>query len=114
MMADLVDYHVAYQIEQVLAAVAPVIEDRPAVEIDRVHMRQRIADALMRQCDAAIESQQVERAVEPHRPLGLLVGEFLDPNDDLAEMLSDAAWDRRQGARREGFQIGERGWSLCH
>src|SRR5580704_12377800 len=63
MVTDLVDHHVAHQFEQVLAAVAPVIEDRPAVEIDRVRMRQRIADALMRQRDAAIEAQEVERAV---------------------------------------------------
>ena len=75
---------------EVLAGLAPVIEDRPAVEEDHVGARRVGEDALVRQRDAAIEAENVERAVEPHLLLGLLVGEFLDPDDDAAEMRASA------------------------
>src|SRR5260370_36111422 len=78
MMADFVDQHVADDSEQIVARLAPVIEDRAAVEKDHVDRGQRIADALQRQRDAAIEPEQVERAVEPHRPLSLAVWKSLD------------------------------------
>src|SRR6266478_8098915 len=80
MMTDLVDQHMADHLEQILAALAPVIEDRPAVEEDHVELCPRVADTFVRQRDAAIEPQEVERAVEPHRSLGLAVGEILDPD----------------------------------
>src|SRR5438067_9443716 len=56
MVADLVDQHVAHQVAQVFAALAPVIEDRAAIEKDHVEVRPRIADALVRQGNAPIEA----------------------------------------------------------
>src|SRR5205807_7859476 len=73
MVADFVDHDMAHDIGEVLPGFAPVIEDRPAIEKDRVDPGLRIADALLRQRDTAIEAHQVERAVEPHRSPGLAV-----------------------------------------
>ena len=39
MMADLMDQHVPHQMPQIFAGLAPVIEDRPAVEKDHVEVR---------------------------------------------------------------------------
>ncbi len=47
-MTDLVDQHVAHQMLQIFAALAPVIEDRPAIEKDHIEVRPWIADALVR------------------------------------------------------------------
>ena len=48
----------------------------------------RVADRFVRQRDAAIQPEQIERAVEPHRPLGFLVGEFLDPDHDRPQRVA--------------------------
>ena len=42
MMADLVDQHMAHECAKVFAALAPIIEDRAAVEKD--HIEARAAD----------------------------------------------------------------------
>jgi hypothetical protein len=107
MMADLVDQHMAHQMGEVLTGFAPIIEDRPAVEKDHVDMGPRVADALVRQGDAAIEAENVERAVEAHRPLGLLVGKLLDRDHDRAEMTLEPARDRAEGAARQLLDIGQ-------
>src|SRR5262249_34506833 len=54
--ADLVDRDVAHEVAEVFTRLAPVIEDRAAIKEDCVRMRQRIAEAFMRQGDAAIEA----------------------------------------------------------
>ena len=46
-LADLVDQHVADDAREVLAALAPIVEDRPAIEEDDVEIGPRIADALV-------------------------------------------------------------------
>jgi len=92
----------------------PVIQDRPAVEKDRVDAGQGIADALVRQRDAAIEPHDVERAVERHRPLGLAVGEFLDADQHLAQVAFEAPRQCGEGLTGERFEIGQRGRQLRH
>src|ERR1700722_8894126 len=66
MVADLVDQHVTHHRGEVLAGLAPIIEQRPAIEKDHVDMGPRIADRFVQQIDAAIEAEQVERALELH------------------------------------------------
>ena len=68
---------------------------------------------LSRQRDAAIEAEDVERAVEPHRLFGLFVGEFLDADHDRSEMLLEPARDRVERAPRQRLDIGER-WRQGH
>ena len=48
MVADLVDQHVANDAGQLLAGLAPIIEDRPAIEEHHVEIGPRIANALVR------------------------------------------------------------------
>src|SRR6266404_3733493 len=110
MVADLVDENVAHDMGEILAGLAPIIEDRPAVEEDHVDGGARRRDALMRQRDAAIEAEQVERAVEPHLLLGLLIGEILEADDDRAEMPLELAADRCQRALRQRLELGKAGW----
>src|SRR5258708_32254091 len=86
MVADLVDEDVAHEVVEILAGLAPVIEDGSAVEKDDVGLGARVHHALARQRDAAIEAADVERAVQLHLLLGLGVGKFLDANDDAPEM----------------------------
>ena len=48
MVADLVDQHVAHHIDEVFASLAPIVEDRSAIQKDHVHPSLRIADAFVR------------------------------------------------------------------
>src|SRR5204862_7470519 len=114
MVAYLLDHDMAHAIGAVLPGFAPVTEDRPAIDKDRIDPGLRIADALLRQRDTAIEAHQVERAVEPHRPLGLAVGKILDPDQHIAQMALEAARQRGERALRQRLEIGERGRQLRH
>src|SRR5438105_5257553 len=108
MMADFVDQHVTHQMAQIFAAFTPVIEDRPAIEKDHIEVRPRIADALVRQRDAAIEAENIERAVETHRRPGLLVGELLDPDHDAPEVAFQLLRDSAERRFRQRLDVGER------
>src|SRR5258708_37075844 len=110
MMADLVDEDMAHDVGEILAGLAPVIEDRPAIEKDHVDIRRDRRDALMRQGDAAIEAEYVERALQPHLVLGLLVGGTVDADDDRAEMALQLVGNRRQRALRHCLEIGKTRW----
>src|SRR6516165_2431968 len=70
MMADLVDQHMTHEAREILPGLAPVVEDRPAVEKDHVELRPRIARALPGQGDAAVETEDVEWALQRHFRLG--------------------------------------------
>src|SRR5215470_12710601 len=61
MVADLVDQHMAHQMGELLAALAPVVEQRPAIEEDAIEVARHLADGLAAEIDAAIEPEQVER-----------------------------------------------------
>src|SRR5262249_21032608 len=108
MVADLVDQHMAHQPGEILAALAPIIEDRPAVEKDHVEIGTGIADALVRQRDTPVEAEDIEGAVEPHRLFGLLVGELVDADDDLPERLLQPVRDCAEGTLRQLLDLGER------
>src|SRR5262249_4355178 len=109
MVADLVDEHVADDGVEVLAGLAPIIENGPAIEKDHLRVDARIVDALMRQCHAAIEAEDVEGALEPHLALGLLVGKFHDADDSAAEMALEALRDGGERALGQGFEIAHGG-----
>src|SRR5262249_3029689 len=93
---------------EVLAGLAPKVEDRPAVQKHHVEIRPRVADAFMRQGYAAVEAENVERAIEAHRLLGLSVGEFLDPDHDRSQMHVQAARNGGESALRQLLDIGKR------
>ncbi len=95
-MADLMDQHVANDVAQVLVRLAPIVEDRPAVEIDHVTFRGHVHDALARQVDAPVEAQQIEGRLAIQVLHGLVVGEIDDLDDHLAQRLAQLARDRRE------------------
>src|SRR6266404_567683 len=84
------------------------LEDRPAVQKNHVEVGSRVADALVRQGDAAVEAENVEGAVETHGLLGLFVGEFLDPDHDRSQMSLQPTRDGVEGMPRQLLDIGER------
>jgi len=74
MVADLVDQHMADDMLQVLAGLAPIFEDRPAVEEGHVHLLGDVADALAREIDAPIEARQIERRFQMRLAAGPVIG----------------------------------------
>src|SRR5690242_8712457 len=104
MVADLVDQHVAHDMREVLAGLAPIVEDRPAVEEDHVELRLRRERALVRDRDAAIEAEYVERALELHLLLGLLVRKLLDADDDVVDVALQLGRDRLERDAREALE----------
>src|SRR5258708_8845942 len=62
MVADLVDEHVAHEVVEVLAGLAPVVEDGAAVEKDDVGLGACVHHARAPQRDAAIAATHGERA----------------------------------------------------
>src|ERR1700722_2212611 len=113
MVADLVDQHVPNNGGEVFAGFAPIVEDRPAVEKHHVDLGSWIGDALMWQRDPAIQAQDVERAFELHRLLGLFVGKFLDAYHQRAEMRRKFARDGFERTRGQRLDIAERGGAAC-
>src|SRR6185312_6041410 len=88
MVADLVDQHVADNRVERLVVLAPVIEDRAAVEEHHVGLDPRVDDAFARQRDPTVKAEQVERAFQLHLGLGFLVGKVLDADHQRPELLS--------------------------
>ena len=65
MVTDLVDHDVGDDGAQALVILRPVVEDRPAVEMDGVgHLAGLRAETLLRQADAAEQAEQVEAGIK--------------------------------------------------
>lgn len=88
MVADLVDQHVPDDPRQVLASLAPIVEDRPTIEEDQVDFRRRIGETLAVERNAAVKPEQVERTFESHLAFGFLVTEFLNTDGHVAQVPS--------------------------
>src|SRR5258708_1028499 len=109
MMADLVDQHMAHGMDQILAGLPPVVEQRPAIEKGHVGLVRQILHALAVDGDAAIEAEQVERALELHVALGLFVGKLLDPYHHAFGMLAERGRDRLERLIGDRVDVGECG-----
>src|SRR5580658_2069066 len=107
-MADLMDEDMADQRVEILAGLAPVVEDGTAVKKDPVGLGPRVAHALAWQGHAAIEAEDVEGAVELHLHLGLGVGELVDADHDAAQMPLQFRRDSAQRALGKRFEVGNR------
>src|SRR5579883_2777406 len=69
MVPDFMNQHVPHDIGERGAGGAAIGKDRLAIEKDHVDMRVWVADALMRQGDAAIEAEQRKWAFQSQRRL---------------------------------------------
>ena len=83
MMADLVDQHMSDDFGERILAVAPEIEQRPAVEPDHVGQFARLFDrAALGEPPAAKKAEQVEFALGAHLVERLVIGEVDHLNDE--------------------------------
>ncbi len=83
MMADFVDQHMAHDMLEALAAFRPIIQERPAVEVDHIDIVAHIMDALVADRHALIEAEEIERRLQSHVLHDFGRGELLDPDAHL-------------------------------
>src|SRR4051794_26247369 len=114
MVADLMDYDVRDDLLEAVARALPLGEDRAAVERDALGQSTRLADALLMQRDALIESAELHRMAKTELARGMRVRHGLDQQNDLAEALAEGrgqALERPPGDRIDirirGHQAGE-------
>ena len=86
MMASLVDQYVADEMLEFLAILDPFVEDRAAEQADPVGQLARCIDALLADRNAFIDAGQVERMIDPHLGQQLGLGQFIDLQDDIAQV----------------------------
>src|SRR5262249_60350132 len=76
MVTDLVDHDMADDVGEGFAGLAPVVQQRTAIEIDHVVAAPERIDAAPRHRDPAIEAEQIEGRFQLHLPLDLIVGKI--------------------------------------
>ena len=111
MMADFVHQYVVNEMLERLALGRPFVEDGAAIEENAVGQGARLVDAFLGQRQAVIEAGQVERVVDAHHFEGLVVGKFLDRQDDVAEVRRERLgqpFERRAGDRLDVRRAGRR------
>ena len=109
MMADFMDEDMGDDVRQAIVGLAPFIEQRAAIQKD--HVRQHARGFIASHPDrmALIKPKNIPFAVKRHGGDHAGIGEILDAEQDIAEMLAKQigqAFDRGLG---EGFDIGEGG-----
>lgn len=116
MVADLVYEHVGDQVvEADIAALDPFFQDRAAIEEDHCAGGRGVGDALAGEIDALVEPGQFERVVDFHFRQGLLIGEVLDADDDVAREVPETDGQGRPGRAGHGVKVVQgRGKSVGH
>jgi hypothetical protein len=84
MVADFVEEDVADNGIEGLAAFAPVVEDRAAVEVNTVGQAPDIGDAALGQGNALIKAQQIVRRIQIHHLGYVIIREILNDDQDVA------------------------------
>lgn len=74
--------HMSDQVAERFVVVGPVVEDRAAVEEDKVRTAWNVADALLCKADAGIEPEKVERALDIELAQDIILGELRNAYDD--------------------------------
>src|SRR6185503_17731264 len=114
MMADLMDQHVPHHRGEILAGLAPIIEQRPAKEEDHVDIVVRRQHALLRKGNTTVEPEKIEGGFEIHLFFGLLVGKFLDPDDHGTHMPPQFLWYSGECLLRQALDVGSGRRKLAH
>ena len=110
MMADLVDQDVADQMLERLALLAPFGKDGLAEQADPIGQCSAGLDAALADRNALIDAGQVKRMVDPHFPEQLVVGKFVDLQDDMGEMRRKWIGQCHDRIARDGLNfLGRRG-----
>ncbi|NDH64172.1 MAG: DUF1254 domain-containing protein, partial [Alphaproteobacteria bacterium] len=115
-MADLVDQHMPHDMRQVFAGLAPIVEDRAAIEEDAVDVVGDVAGTALHHRDALVEAEQIERRVEFHLLLDLVGRKVVDLDSHVADMPAKLLGNRGQrlgGDRLEILQAGRKTERWC-
>src|SRR6266699_2165969 len=109
MVADLVHQHMRDDRPQGLLVLAPIVEDRPAVEPDHVgHVSGRRFGA-ERQADALEQAEQVELALGADLVHRLVGRKILDLNDQVLAQRAEFARQPAKRLDRDELDLIERG-----
>src|SRR5687767_3343583 len=109
-MPGLMDQHMRDEMLERVIAVGPFVEDRTAEQADAVGQCPRMLDAAFGQRDSFVDAGEVERVLDPHRFQGIVVGEFLDQQHDIAEVRRERLGQALQRAPGERFDLVGRWW----
>eukprot|EP00752_Nemacystus_decipiens_P015275 g13608.t1 len=93
---------------EVLSGLAPIVQDRPAIEEDHVRLAGRVGDRLPRHVDALIEPHQPERAVDLQIVQHVVRRELVDPKEDVAEMAGEVLRQALQRAPGQRLDVASR------
>ena len=96
-MSDLVDDDVRNELIEAEARRLPFSDDRPPIERYLFGQGPGVLDALVIERDAFVETAELHRVPKADASRSIRVGHFLDPENDIAETLSER---RRQPVER--------------
>src|SRR5260370_40668963 len=100
-MADLVQQDMGHDLAEGILALAPEIQQRPAIEPDHVGQRaSRLDRAALGQSLSLEQSKQVEFGPRSHLVERFVVGEVDDPDDETLAV----ATERRRKTRKGGLR----------
>ena len=109
MMADFMNQDMADEVGQILAGLAPVVEQRPAVQVDHVRSLGGAADALVARSTPRQRPSRSNGEFEAHFPLGFLVGEILDMDHHVAhkaQQLGGMVWSASSASVSMSAMVG--------
>ena len=92
---------------QALVMLGPVVEDRPAVEMDGVgHLPRLRGIALLRQADPRKQAEQIEGALGPELLQHVVLGELGDVDDEVGAELAEILGQAVIGRLRQDLELG--------
>ncbi|CAK0777380.1 hypothetical protein WCLP8_560013 [uncultured Gammaproteobacteria bacterium] len=101
--------HLAHHLGQIFAGFTPVIKNRSPVQKHHVRPNRRLSDAAVGQIDATIQSEQVERRLQLHFPLGVLVRKLLHPHHQRLALAQERLRQPGHDLIGQGFDLGQTG-----
>ncbi len=108
MMTDLMDENMGHDLAEGVVMLAPIVEDRAAVEKHHVRQHGGIHHAFSREIDAVVKAEQVERRGDAETVEHLVGREILDANDEVAGELAKRVRQPPVGGVGDGLELGER------
>src|SRR5690606_6460219 len=112
-VADLVDQDMGDDLGQAdVAALAPFIEDRAAIQEDARRLRRRPHGVALADVDAGIKAGQLERVLDLKVAQGVFVGEVVDADDDVPGRLTEQVGQGGEGLFGQAGEVVERGGGL--
>src|SRR5690606_21165323 len=113
MMADLVDQDMGDDLGQAdVAALAPFIEERAAIQEDARRHRRRTHGVSLADVDAGLQAGQLERTLDLKVAQDFFVGEVVDADDDVPGRLTEQVGQGGEGLFGQAGEVVEGGGGL--